>query len=77
MLMRAAKVLDMDSTGTGNTDFSDSEQVASWAAEAVDYICKAGIMNGKGENFDPTGSYSREQSFMTIYRLFQRVMGQN
>lgn len=77
MLMRAAKVLDMDSTGTGNTSFSDREQVASWAAEAVDYICKAGIMNGKGENFDPTGSYSREQSFMTIYRLFQRVMGQN
>lgn len=77
MLMRAAKVLDMNSTGTGNTDFSDSEQVASWAAEAVDYICKAGIMNGKGDSFDPTGSYSREQSFMTIYRLFQRVMGQN
>ena len=44
--------------------------------EAVEYICKAGIMNGEGQTFNPTGSYSREQSFMTIYRLFQRVMGQ-
>lgn len=77
MLMRAAKVLELNGQSTGNSAFADSEQVAAWAAEAVDYICKAGIMNGKGDNFDPTGSYSREQSFMTIYRLFQQVVEQN
>lgn len=76
MLMRAAKVLNMKAGGDGNTTFTDSSQVASWAVEAVEYICRAGIMNGKGDSFDPAGSYSREQSFMTIYRLFQRVMEQ-
>lgn len=76
MLMRAAKVLEMKNGGDGNTSFTDSDQIESWAVEAVEYICKAGIMNGEGQTFNPTGSYSREQSFMTIYRLFQRVMGQ-
>lgn len=76
MLMRAAKVLEMKDGGDGNTSFTDSGQIESWAVEAVEYICKAGIMNGEGETFNPSGSYSREQSFMTIYRLFQRVMGQ-
>lgn len=76
MLMRAAKALDMKSGGSADASFADSSQVASWAKEAVDYICKAGIMGGTGDNrFSPTGSYSREQSFMTIYRLFQKVMG--
>lgn len=76
MLMRAAKVLNMKAGGDGNTTFTDSSQIADWAAEAVEYICKAGIMNGTGEAFEPDGTYSREQSFMTIYRLFQKVMGQ-
>lgn len=74
MLMRAAKVLDMKNDGSGNTVFADSSQVASWAEEAVEYICRAGIMNGRGDVFDPGGSYSREQSYMTVYRLFLRVV---
>lgn len=76
MLMRAAKVLGMKNDGDGNTSFADSDQVKYWAVEAVEYICKAEIMNGRGDVFDPNGSYSREQSFMTIYRLFQKVAGQ-
>lgn len=77
MLMRAAQALNMKSGEGESPNFADSSQVASWAEEAVDYICKAGIMGGTGDNrFSPTGAYSREQSFMTIYRLFQKVMGQ-
>ncbi len=33
-------------------------------------------MGGTGNNtFSPTGTYTREQSYVTIYRLFQAVVG--
>ena len=58
--------------GGGTSSFADSSSVSSWAADAVAKMENSGIMNGVGSNrFDPQGAYSREQSIMTMYRLYR------
>jgi len=54
--------------------FTDYEQVASWAFDSVASVSVLGIMGGVGNNrFDPGGSYTIEQSIVTILRLFDMV----
>jgi len=54
--------------------FSDNSAISSWAMDAVGQVQKAGIMSGVGENrFAPQDDYTREQSIMTMMRLFDLV----
>lgn len=54
-----------------STTFADKGKISSWAIKEVGQVQAAGIMNGIGENqFVPTGQYTREQSIITILRLF-------
>lgn len=77
LLMRAAKVLGMDTGAVSSASFNDSEQLEVWSRDAVNFVYQIKVMNGTdGNNFSPAGSYTREQSFMTIYRLFQAVTAQ-
>jgi len=56
--------------------FADNAQVSSWAVEGVGRAQAAGIMGGVGNNmFSPQGSYTREQSIVTIARTFNAVVG--
>lgn len=57
-----------------SSTFADSLQISSWATQAVGQIQGAGIMEGTGNNmFSPQGAYTREQSIITILRLFERL----
>lgn len=57
-----------------STTFADKGKISSWAIAEVGQVQAAGIMNGMGENqFDPFGQYTREQSIITILRLFNAV----
>jgi len=50
----------------------DSGSISPWAAEHVGQLLKSGIMAGVGNNmFEPKGPYTREQSIITIMRLYQ------
>ena len=52
--------------------FADNAQISSWAFDAVGQVQAAGLMGGMGNNlFDPSGDYTREQSIITMLRLFQ------
>jgi hypothetical protein len=54
--------------------FADNASISSWAAEAVGQMQASGIMGGVGDNrFAPQGSYTREQSIVTMLRLFDIV----
>lgn len=76
MLMRAAGVLGMDTGKAEDVDFADSGKISSWAADAINYVYKINVMSGIGGNqFGPQGTYSREQSFMTAYRLLLALLG--
>ena len=55
--------------------FDDNEAIASWAFTQVGQVQSAGIMSGVGDNiFSPRTSYTREQSIMTMIRLYD-LMG--
>ena len=54
--------------------FADRSSVAAWAADAVGQMQGSGIMTGVGENsFNPKGSYERQQSIITMLRLFEHL----
>ena len=58
----------------GTAAFADNSSIASWAIEAVGRAKAGGIMDGTGNNmFSPQGAYTREQSIMTAYRLYETM----
>ena len=76
-LMRSAKVLGMDTTQVGSAGFRDDGSVGVWFKDAVNFVYQINVMSGTGnDNFTPLGTYTREQSYVTIYRLFQAVTAQ-
>lgn len=51
--------------------FLDGENIRSWARSDVYWAYNNGVMTGTGDNaFDPTGQYTREQSIVTMLRLY-------
>ena len=51
--------------------FADNNKISSWAFYGVGQMQMSGIMSGIDDNrFDPQGAYTREQSIITILRLF-------
>lgn len=52
--------------------FADNASIASWAMDAVGRVQAGGLMDGVGNGlFSPQGSYTREQSMLTILRLYE------
>jgi hypothetical protein len=73
MLARLADAIGKPLPTTAAT-FADNGSISSWAIESVGQIQAAGIMGGVGNNtFAPKDPYTREQSIITIMRLFDVV----
>ena len=54
--------------------FTDNGKVSAWALEAVGQMQTTGIMDGIGNNtFAPKNPYTREQSIITILRLYNDI----
>ena len=54
--------------------FTDQEDIADWALEDVALMSQLGIMNGVGDGrFDPLGTYTEEQCFISLLRLYEMV----
>ena len=52
--------------------FADDKSVNDWAKSNVSIVNDMGIMNGVGSNqFNPKGSYTIEQTILTLHRLYQ------
>ena len=83
MLMRLAKVMGLEEPNASKVSFTEQSAIASWFADGVVFISacqdpQSGkrVMGGTGNGrFDPTGSYTREQSIMTLIRLYHVVNG--
>lgn len=73
MLSRLANVLGKPLSGQAPA-FADNASISPYAVEAVGQVQAVGIMGGVGNNtFAPGGSYTREQSIITIVRLYDLV----
>ena len=58
--------------------FADQKDIADWAMDDVQLMNHLGIMTGVGNNhFDPLGSYSIEQCFVTLLRLHESTAAAN
>ena len=70
MLARLATALEKPMPEEDAT-FADTDAVSDWAIDAVGSVQAAGIMNGVGDNnFAPADEYTREQSIVTMMRMF-------
>jgi len=73
MLARLANAIGQPLPPSAPT-FADNAAISSWATDAVGQMQAAGIMGGTGNNnFSPQGDYTREQSIITILRLFEML----
>ena len=70
MLGRLAVAMNQPLQANAPT-FADNAAIPSWAANHVGQMQLSGIMGGTGDNmFTPLGNFTREQSIITILRLF-------
>lgn len=51
------------------SDFKDNQKIGSWAQAGVEAVYQAGIVSGKGDNFDPNG-YTQRQEMAKILANF-------
>lgn len=59
----------------GNYLFSDNEKISKWALKEVKQVQTENIMKGvDGNNFNPKGNYTIEQSIVTMARFYDRVI---
>jgi hypothetical protein len=73
ILSRLANAMGKPLTASAAT-FADNASISSWAIDAVGQLQAAGIMNGVGVNeFSPAAGYTREQSILTMVRLYDIV----
>ena len=73
MLARLAEAVGKPLAAQAPT-FADNAAIASWAFDAVGQMQASGVMGGVGNNtFAPQVSYSREQSILTMLRLYESV----
>ena len=71
MLARLANVMGQPLPSSAPI-FSDNAAISSWAVSAVGQVQAAEIMSGVGNNnFSPLGSFTREQSILTVLRMHE------
>lgn len=77
MLQRTAKVMGATKANDSKVTFADANIFPSWSAEAIDFVSASLSRSGKrvmggveNNKFDPKGYYTKEQSVLTVYRLF-------
>ncbi|MGN0180795.1 MAG: S-layer homology domain-containing protein [Candidatus Ornithomonoglobus sp.] len=59
---------------TAGTSYSDSADIQDWARESIGVMSRYGIMNGVDDtHFDPKGTYTIEQSVVTLLRAFNTI----
>lgn len=81
MLARLAGVVGCTEPNASSVSFTELSTIPKWFIEGVkftsscqDPLTGKRVMGGVGNNrFDPTGSYTREQSLMTLIRLYHVV----
>ena len=57
-----------------NVDFTDSDNIAGYAAEAVEAMVRAGVINGRDNgSFDPTATATRAEVAAMLHRFCEAI----
>ena len=78
MLKNTADILGVSASSPA-VSFSDTADFSSWAVEAIGFVSATTdqvsgkvVMGGTGNNmFDPKGTYTRQQAYLTALRLYR------
>ncbi len=78
MLKNAADILGVSASAAA-VSFSDAASFSSWAVEGIGFVSATAdqvsgkvVMGGTGGNmFSPKGTYTRQQAFVTMLRLYR------
>ncbi len=79
ILVETARVLGITSTNSTPLTFTDESDIQDWAVEYVSFISALSynsnggkVMGGNADGtFDPRGGYTRQQTYVTMLRLYK------
>lgn len=72
IILRCMQYKETDLKSDNAIIFDDSDEIASYASEAVEILSANGIMNGVGDNmFEPKGNATRAMACKVIYMLIK------
>ena len=73
MTYKAAQVMNKDLASNSSQSFTDADQIAEYAQNAVYSLANAGIISGMGDGtFAPVANATRAQAAVIIYSTFEK-----
>ncbi len=73
LLMKTAEYLGKKAED-GGLEFKDDAEISDYAKEAVKFVSGLKVMSGNADKtFTPKAKYTREQAYVTVYRLFESL----
>ena len=69
LLCRFSALLELDASGGSLSGFPDADSVSPWAANAVGWAVKAGVIRGADGRLNPSGGTSRAEAAAMLYRF--------
>jgi hypothetical protein len=70
--LKALNLLPASEAGKRLSDFTDSDEIVSWANEAFTVLVGNGILKGSGGKLSPADELTRAQMAQIIYNLLYR-----
>lgn len=70
--LKGIKSLPKGKAGKPLSAFTDAENIASWAKEAMTYLIETGVINGRGNKLLPTSTTTRAEMAQVLYNLLSR-----
>ncbi len=75
MLMNLISALDKDISNRTKLNFSDTDNISSWAYDAVSFAVSEKIIEGVGNNkLNPKSNATRDQAITIVYRILNKYM---
>jgi hypothetical protein len=59
-------------SGKAFSDFSDTDEIAPWAGDAMMVLVETGTISGSGNKLDPKGTATRAQMAQLLYNLLSK-----
>ena len=73
LFYRYASHKGYDTSAVGSLEqFSDKDKASSWALDALKWAIGSGLMNGKGDTLDPTGTATRAEIAAMLHRFVDK-----
>lgn len=74
-MLKKLEQLPDESAGRRLADFIDAGQAAPWAKDALEFLIKAGVLNGKSGRISPADGITRAEMAQVLYNLIPSAEG--